>query len=138
MLPLIGLGCTFAAALLGGSQARAYEAAGRPESWLADFFVLNLLLYSAVFLPLERLFALRPDQAVFRRHWSVELTYFFVNSLFVEVLTLLTLRPALVLFDWARVSAVATAVASLPIAVQVVLVADLTQYWVHGGPHGTA
>lgn len=134
-LALIGLGCTLAAALLGGSQPHADEAAGREDSWLAvDFFVLNLLLYSAVFVPLERLFALRPAQAVFRRHWAVDLTYFFVNSLFVEVLTLLTLYPALVLFDWARVSAVAAAVASLPLAVQVVLVvlvADLTQYWVH-------
>lgn len=134
-LALIGLGCTLVAALLGGSQASAHEAAGRAESWLAvDFFVLNLLLYSAVFVPLERLFALRPGQAVFRRHWTVDLTYFFVNSLFVEVLTLLTLRPALVLFDWARASAVAAAVGELPVAVQVVLIvlaADLTQYWVH-------
>lgn len=134
-LALIGLGCTLVAALLGGSQARPHEAAGRAESWLAvDFFVLNLLLYSAVFVPLERLFALRPGQAVFRRHWTVDLTYFFVNSLFVEVLTLLTLRPALVLLGWARVSAVAAAVAGLPLVVQVVLillVADLTQYWVH-------
>ena len=134
-LALIGLGCTFAAALLGGSQARAPEAAARAESWIAvDFFVLNLLLYSAVFVPLERLSALRPEQAVFRRHWPLDLTYFFVNSLFVEVLTLLTLHPALVLFDWARVNAAASAVERLPLALQVVLlvlVADLSQYWVH-------
>jgi sterol desaturase/sphingolipid hydroxylase (fatty acid hydroxylase superfamily) len=134
-LALIGLGCTFAAALLGGSQARPTEAAGGADSWLAvDFFVLNLLLYSAVFVPLERLFALRPGQGVFRRHWTLDLTYFFVNSLFVEVLTLLTLHPALVLFDWARTNAVASAVVELPLAAQVVLivlVADLSQYWVH-------
>ena len=72
-------------------------------AWLSlDFFVLNLLLYSAVFVPLERLFALRAEQPVFRRQWMVDLTYFFVNSLLVEVLTILTLKPALILFDWAR------------------------------------
>ena len=100
----------------------------------STFFVLNLLLYSAVFIPLERLFALRGDQPVFRRQWVVDLTYFFVNSLLIEVLTILTLKPALILFDWARVAWVSRTVGSLPLAVQVpalFLVADFTQYWVH-------
>jgi lathosterol oxidase len=89
-------------------------------SWLAaDFFVLNLVLYSAVFIPLERLFALRADQPVFRRDWLVDLTYFFINSLLMEVLTILTLQPALILFDWARGGWVSGLVASLPVFVQV-------------------
>ena len=98
MLALIGIGFTLAAALLGGSQVPLdQEVSGR--SWLGvDFFVLNLLLYSAVFIPLERLFALRAGQPVFRRQWPVDLTYFFVNSLLIEVLTILTLKPALILF----------------------------------------
>ncbi len=134
-LALAGIGFTLLAALLGGSRAGAAGPAGGAASSLAvDFFVLNLLLYSAVFVPLERLFALRGDQAVFRRHWVVDLSYFFCNSLLVEVLTVMTLTPALVLFDWARVASIAHLVASLPLPVQVlamVLVADLTQYWVH-------
>ena len=60
-------------------------------------------LYSAVFIPLERLFALRASQHVFRRQWTVDLTYFFINSLLIEILTILTLKPAMVLFDWAVV-----------------------------------
>ncbi len=138
-LALTGIGLTLAAALLGGSQAPAIAQTPGGGSWLAlDFFVLNLLLYSAVFVPLERLFALRGDQPVFRRHWLVDLTYFFVNSLLIEVLTVLTLKPALILFDWARVPSVSQAVASLPLVVQVpmvMLVADFTQYWVHRSFH---
>src|ERR671913_426085 len=132
-LALTGIGFTLAAALLGGSQVEI----GREDGggWLGvDFFVLNLLLYSAVFIPLERLFALRAAQPVFRRQWPVDLSYFFVNSLLVEILTILTLRPALILFDWARVGWVSGAVGSLPLLVQVpviVCVADFTQYWVH-------
>lgn len=130
-LALIGIGCTLAAGLLGGSQVPV-EGSLSGRSWLGvDFFVLNLLLYSAVFIPLERWFALRPEQPVFRRHWVVDLTYFFVNSLLIEVLTILTLRPALILFDWARPGWI---VGSLPLLVQVpalLLVADFTQYWVH-------
>jgi sterol desaturase/sphingolipid hydroxylase (fatty acid hydroxylase superfamily) len=71
---------------------------------------------------------------VFRRHWLVDLTYFFINSLLMEVLTILTLKPALILFDWARGGWVSALVGSLPVFVQVpviVCVADFTQYWMH-------
>lgn len=137
-----GLGCTLAAALLGGSRVPVAGAVEGGESWLAvDFFVLNLLLYSAVFVPLERLFALRADQPVFRRQWLVDLTYFFVNSLLMEVLTLLTLQPALILFGWARIGWLSGAIGTLPLVVQVpliVLAADFTQYWVHRTFHAVS
>ena len=133
-LALTGIGFTLAAALLGGSQVPVPGRLGG-ASWIGlDFFVLNLLLYSAVFVPLERLFALRAGQPVFRRQWAVDLTYFFINSLLIEVLTIVTLKPALILFDWARVGSVSTAIGSLPLLVQVpalLLVADFTQYWIH-------
>jgi sterol desaturase/sphingolipid hydroxylase (fatty acid hydroxylase superfamily) len=133
-LALTGVGFTLAAALMGGSRLPLEpDADGR--SWLGlDFFVLNLVVYSAVFIPLERLFALRIGQAVFRRQWLVDLTYFFVNSLLIEILTILTLKPALILFGGVRVDQVTAFVGSLPIVLQVValvLVADFTQYWVH-------
>ena len=141
VLALTGIGFTLAAALLGGSQV-AIDGEVGSGSWLGlDFFVLNLLLYSAVFIPLERLFALRADQPVFRRQWLVDLTYFFINSLLIEILTIFTLRPALILFDWARVEWVSATVGSLPLLVQVpalVLVADFTQYWVHRTFHAVS
>jgi sterol desaturase/sphingolipid hydroxylase (fatty acid hydroxylase superfamily) len=133
-LALTGIGFTLAAGLLGGSRVPVEGEVG-PGSWLGlDFFVLNLLFYSAVFVPLERLFALRAGQPVFRRHWVVDLTYFFINSLLIEILSILTLRPALVFFDWARVAWMSATVGSLPLVIQVpalLLVADFTQYWVH-------
>lgn len=133
-LALIGIGFTLAAGLIGGSQVPIGNEAGSAP-WLGvDFFALNLLLYSAVFIPLERLFALRGEQHIFRRQWPLDLTYFFINSLLIEILTILTLKPALVLFDWARVDSVRSTIGVLPVAVQVLallLVADFTQYWVH-------
>jgi sterol desaturase/sphingolipid hydroxylase (fatty acid hydroxylase superfamily) len=137
MLALTGIAFTVVAALIGGSQVGAADEG--QTSWLGvDFFVLNLVLYSAVFVPLERLFALRADQPVFRKQWVVDLTYFFLNSLLIEVLTLLTITPVTILFDWARVDPVRRAIAQLPIVVQVavlLLVADFTQYWVHRAFH---
>ena len=139
-LAVIGLTCTLLAAILGGSNVNV-DADMNNTSWLGlDFFVLNLLIYSAVFIPLERLFALRADQPIFRRQWLVDLTYFFLNSLLIEALTILTLQPALILFDWARVDWLTRAVQSWPILLQVpvlILVADFTQYWVHRTFHST-
>ena len=137
-LAVVGIGCTLVAALLGGSTVPV-DGELAAQSWLGlDFFVLNLLLYSAVFVPLERWFALRADQPVFRRRWRTDLAYFFVNSLLIEALTILTLRPALILFDWARIEPLVAAIGALPLVVQVpvlLLVADFTQYWVHRACH---
>lgn len=137
-LAVTGLGCTVLAAVLGGSHAPIAGQVGDGPWFGVDFFVLNLVLYSAVFIPLERFFALRPDQPVFRGEWVVDLTYFFVNAVLIEVLTLLTLQPAAVLFSWARLEPVTATVGSLPLVVQVpaiLLVADFTQYWVHRAFH---
>ena len=135
-LALVGITFTLVASLLGGSQVVVAHDDGRP-AWLGvDFFVLNLLLYSAAFIPLERLFALRSEQPVFRRQWPIDLTYFFLNSLLIEVLTLFTVKPVAILFDAARLDSVGL----LPLVVQVpalLLVADFTQYWVHRGFHAS-
>ena len=133
-LALVGIGFTLAAALFGGSQVAIGPGDRGATGIGVDFFVLNLVLYSAVFVPLERLFALRAGQPVFRRQWLVDLSYFFLNSLLIEVLTLLTLKPAAIFFDWARFEGASL----LPIVVQVpllLLVADFTQYWVHRSFH---
>lgn len=132
-LGVAAIAFVLAAALLGGSQAPVGGGSSRVFVGL-DWFLLNLILYSVVYVPLERLFALHPDQPVLRRGWRTDLTYFFMNSLMVQATTLLTLQPAMVFFDWARISSVVSFVSSMPMPLQVIgaiLVADLAQYWVH-------
>jgi lathosterol oxidase len=134
VLGMAGIGLTLVAALLGGSRVPIEgELTDGPFLGL-DWFLLNLIAYSAVFIPLERLFARRPEQATFRRGWRTDLTYFFVSSLLVQVTTLLTMKPAMVFFIWAAHPAVQGRVAGLPFALQfvaIVFFTDLTQYWVH-------
>lgn len=138
-LAVVGIGATLVAALLGGSHvADGQAASGAGPRIAVDFFVLNLLLYSAIFVPIERLYPLHGEQPIFRRHWLLDLTYFFVNTVLVEVLTLFTLTPALVLFGWARVPLITETIGAWPVVAQVplmVLVADFTQYWVHRAFH---
>ncbi len=137
-LGLIGMTCVFVAAMLGGSNVSLGNTPETSQFLGLDWFVLNLFLYSAVYVPLERLFALHPEQPTFRKGWLVDLTYFFLNSLLVQLLTLLTMKPAMVFFDWCRVTPVVETVSQLPLVIQILLcllVADFTQYWIHRAFH---
>ena len=99
-----GILATLVAAILGGSQVPVGDgvAEGPNAPYMGlDWFLLNMIVYSAVFIPLERLFAQRPEQSTFRAAWRTDLAYFFVSALFVQVTTLLTMKPAMVLFQWA-------------------------------------
>jgi sterol desaturase/sphingolipid hydroxylase (fatty acid hydroxylase superfamily) len=137
-LGTVGVVSTLVAALLGGSSvAVGAELTEGPFLGL-DWFLLNLLAYSLIFIPLERLFARLPEQGIFRSGWRTDLTYFFVSALLVQVTTVLTLTPAMTLFDWAVWPALQRTVRGWPVAVQflaLLAVADLTQYWVHRAFH---
>jgi lathosterol oxidase len=137
-LGVVGMTLTLIAALLGGSRVPlTAEGADGPFLGL-DWFLLNLIVYSALYIPLERFFAKHPEQPTFRPQWRVDLTYFFLNTLLIQITTLLTMKPAMVFFDWARASAVQEVVSQLPLVFQipaVLLVADFTQYWVHRAFH---
>ncbi|MGQ0553685.1 MAG: sterol desaturase family protein [Planctomycetota bacterium] len=138
VLGLAGLGLTVLAVLLGGSRV-PIDGELTPGPVLSlDWFLLNLLVTSAIFLPLERLFALRPEQEVLRPGWRTDLTYVFISSIAVQLLTVLTLRPAMVWFQWTASADVQRWIAGLPVVVQflgLLLVADLTQYAVHRAFH---
>jgi lathosterol oxidase len=137
-LGTVGVGATLVAALLGGSRVVVDDEFAHGPFLGLDWFILNLIFYTLVFVPLERLFARLPAQAVFRPGWRTDLTYFFVSAVLVQVTTILTLRPAMVLFEWAAMPSVQRAVAAWPTAVQfvaILCVADLTQYWVHRAFH---
>jgi lathosterol oxidase len=137
-LGLAGIALTLIAALLGGSQVPVQGEMSEGPLLGLDWFLFNLMLYSAVYVSLERLFALRPEQPIFRKGWRTDLTYFFFNTLLIQLTSLLTLQPAMVFFDWARHPGLGSFVSGLPLVVQVVgvlLVADFTQYWVHRAFH---
>src|SRR5262245_19560518 len=125
------------AALLGGSQAAMGERAGKPFYLGLDYFLLSLIITSAIFVPLERLFG-RRDQPIFRSGFWTDMTYFFISTLAVQFTTLMTLAPAMVLFKWAQFESVQTFIRSLPWVVQFLLImlsTDIVQYWVHRTIH---
>lgn len=133
-LGLTGICLTLLAALLGGSQVPIDSELTEGPFLGLDWFLLNLILYSLVYVPLERVFAKHPEQGIFRNEWRTDLSYFFLNTLLIQFTSLLTLMPAMVLFDWARHPGLVSWMSAWPFFLQligVLLVADFTQYWVH-------
>lgn len=137
-LGFTGIALAGLAMLFGGAQVQVDGQFDKPFYLGVDWFLLNLFFLSLVFVPLERLFPRASDQSVFRLGWTTDGIYFFVSHVAVQVLTYLTLLPATVLSAYLVSPALHAAVAGQPLWLQVLeimLLADLTQYWIHRAFH---
>ena len=122
------------ATLLGGSRTQSVGDLATGYYLGLDWFLINIALLGILFIPLERMFAKRPEQPVFRMHWREDLFYFLINSLLVQSLTYLSLTPATTLAastDWGTLRAFMAAQPLWLQFLEIVVVTDLTQYWVH-------
>jgi sterol desaturase/sphingolipid hydroxylase (fatty acid hydroxylase superfamily) len=103
-----------------------------------DFFVLNVLFTGFLFIPIERLFPQNRTQQLFREEWREDLFYYLVSSLFVQILTYLTLAPSNFVIHAGDLGAVRAWVRGLPWVIQLVaimLLTDIAQYWLHRAFH---
>ena len=133
-LGALGVVLALGAQLAGGAGVEVAEPVPRSSHLGLDWFVLDLLILVAIAVPLERAFARRPGQPVFRRGWRTDLAHFFASHLLLQVTSLLTLAPALLLFRFAARPGLQQAVAAQPFALQLaeaLLVADLAGYAAH-------
>lgn len=132
-LGLTGMAIVSVAALLGGSRVQL-DGELKDDVYLGlDYALLILIVYSILFIPLEKLFG-RLEQSVFRHGWRLDATYFFISTILVQLTTYLTIKPAVVLFSWAQFPDVQEAIRSQPMWLQfleIMLLADIVQYWVH-------
>ena len=122
------------ATLLGGSRTQSLELFATDYYLGLDWFLINIALLGILFIPLERMFAKRPEQPVFRMAWREDLFYFLINSLLVQSLTYLSLTPATTLVantDWGTLRGFMAAQPLWLQFLEIVVVTDLTQYWVH-------
>ena len=138
VLGLSGVSLTLIAVLLGG--AKAAPAVGDPTGayFGLDFFVLRMLFTGFLFIPIERLFAHRTAQPIFRTEWREDLFYFLVSSMLVQILTYLTFAPANTILVLAPLTTLRAWVGDLPFLVQfgaIMFLTDVVQYWVHRAFH---
>jgi hypothetical protein len=99
-----------------------------------DWFVLDLLGSTLIFVFIEKLFALKRDQPVCRAEWQTDFHHFIVNHMLVGFILLVTNKLVHGAFDWAVSPALQATIRGLPFVIELllpVLVADPFQYWTH-------
>ncbi|WP_211232086.1 sterol desaturase family protein [Pseudoduganella violaceinigra] len=99
--------------------------------------VLWLCLLCAIFLPLERRFAVHQEEAGERQRWP-DLFYYFANSLLPMLLLAVPMALAAQLSRSIVPAAVPTTLSALPLAARLLLallVSDLCAYWAHRLAH---
>lgn len=134
VLGLTAMGITMLATLMGGSAATSKLNLSSDIYLGLDFFLLNLLFLGIIFVPIERFFK-QVDQPILRYEWREDLLYFLISTLLIQLLTYLSLAPALAALGatpW--LNQIRTAISSQPQVLQffeIMFLTDLAQYWFH-------
>ena len=98
----------------------------------------SYLIIALIFIQLELFFPLRPAQKKFRRHWSNDLAFFLINGVIIPLGLVAVIGGMMALFRLTVPPAVAAAVQSQPLWVQVpevLLAADIGFYLAHRAFH---
>jgi hypothetical protein len=124
--------------MLGGHKVPVNDFADNTPYIGLDWFILDLLGSTLIFIFIEKLFALRKEQPVFRAEWQTDFHHFIVNHMVVGFVLLATNLLVHRLFGWAAKDGIQAWVQGLPFLAAlllIVLVADVVQYWTHRAYH---
>ena len=94
----------------------------------------TILLTIVVFVPLERLFAIRPQQHVFRAGWQMDSLYLLINPFLSSLGINALLFGALLITSWLIPRQFQSWVASMPFWIQfpaLLILSDLVIYFMH-------
>jgi sterol desaturase/sphingolipid hydroxylase (fatty acid hydroxylase superfamily) len=137
-LNLLAFSLVIVAVALGGSRVPVGEFPDNTPYIGLDWFILDLLGSTLIFIAIEKLLPLRKGQLVFRPEWQTDLKHFAVNH-FLVGLILLTVNFVIHNgFGWMVQHDFQLAVQRiwfLPQLLLCILVADLAQYWTHRAYH---
>src|SRR5215510_8414737 len=93
-LALTGMLFSLAATLLGGASVPINGALGQGPAIGLDWFLLDMLLMTLIFSPIEVLWPAYPKQSVFRSEWVTDIVYFLSTHLPIQITSFLILLPA--------------------------------------------
>ena len=103
-----------------------------------DWFILDLLATSLVFIAIEKARPLNKNMPVFRDDWQTDFTYFVVGHLAVGLILLLVSLIVRHLLGWMAIGPLQQWVQSLsfwPSLLLLMLVTDFYRYWLHRAYH---
>ena len=135
---IVAFALVVAATAMGGSRVPVGNFPDHTPYIGLDWFILDLLGSTLIFVVIEKLFPLYKGQSLFRKEWQTDLKHFAVNH-FIVGLALLVVNFLLHhLFGWLASSHFQQAVRDISFVPQLllcILVADLAQYWTHRAYH---
>src|SRR5262247_4588090 len=137
VLALTGMVFALGATLLGGASVPINEELREGPAIGLDWFLLDMLLMTLIFSPIEVLWPAYPQQSVFRSQWVTDIVYFLSTHLPIQITTFLIMLPAIELSSLLNLPTVHW-MSQLPWVVQfflAVLVADLAEYFIHRAFH---
>jgi sterol desaturase/sphingolipid hydroxylase (fatty acid hydroxylase superfamily) len=95
-------------------------------------------LIALIFIPLERVFALHPEQKVFRQNWLNDLVYLFINGIFITLGIVVMVGVPLTGIKLLIPNGIEAAIRAQPIflqAIEAIVIADIGFYLAHRSFH---
>jgi len=138
VLGLTGIFLAVCAMALGGAAVPLPDTVETKFGLGLEWFALNLLVLALIFVPLERALPRQRDQQVFRPEWTTDGVHFLLSHLVVQAFSWASLFPSRMFRDALLPASDFALLGSLPLPAQflaVLVLADLTQYWIHRAFH---
>jgi sterol desaturase/sphingolipid hydroxylase (fatty acid hydroxylase superfamily) len=98
----------------------------------------TIFIIALIFVPLERILALHPEQKVFRQNWLNDLAYLFLNGIFITIGLVVFVGTALTGINQFMPEGIEGAVRAQPIwlqAIEAIVIADIGFYLAHRSFH---
>lgn len=131
---LIGLIIITLTVLIGGLKVEA-TAVGASRWYLGlDWLLLDLLLMSVIFIPIEMIWPKNTEQPRFHEEWRTDLVYFVISHLFIQLFTVIINAPVKAVFGGMGLTGLHNWIQDLPFVIELFLAfftADFCQYWAH-------
>jgi sterol desaturase/sphingolipid hydroxylase (fatty acid hydroxylase superfamily) len=125
------------AVLLGGATVRFGAIAQTPFSLGLDWFLLSLVISAIIFIPIERMMAVKPLSPL-RPEWRTDMGYFFMSHMLIQFIFISVTASTATLASFAALPSLKTFLHGLPLWVQFLMCiffADLFQAVLHRGYH---
>ncbi|MDA1266781.1 MAG: sterol desaturase family protein, partial [Planctomycetota bacterium] len=137
-LGLTGVLISALAILLGGNTVEIHDFDQSIASISLDWLLVDSLVLSAIFIPIELFLPKRCEQTKFHLEWKTDLVYFAIGHLLVQYTAVVIKAPAETAFGGLGLANTQSTVADLPFLVALplaMLAADLFQYGAHRAFH---
>jgi len=126
------------AVAMGGSRVQVGDFPDNTPYVGLDWFILDLLGSTLIFVAFEKMFPLYKNQVVFRKDWQIDLTHFLVNHFLVGLILLTVNFLIHRVFGWmvrGDFQLMIQHISFVPQLLLCILVADMMQYWTHRAYH---